>query len=268
MFGQVGDPFGQDAAPAGQARPRSRSARCGTARARPAPAAPRTAGSTRTSFGSNACRLGWNLNPRTPCSVTSRRARATAALPGVRVDRAERDQHVGVLGGLVGDLLAGQRRVPGAGGGVDGEHHGGDAAGAVVLGDRRRASACGPGRRGSTSPRRRAVPGPARDSRGCPARRGRARRSRSMPRRDPCALLLQSGAGLGGEQGVQDGVAAGDQLGRVDPVELVVHPGHEVGDELRGQRRPTAGRATTPRSAARGAPGCGRCRPARRRGAG
>ena len=89
------------------------------------------------SLGSKACRLGWNLNPRTPWSVDQPAGPGDGALARVRVDRAERDEHVRVLGGLVGDLLAGQRRVPGARGRVDGEHHGRDAPGAVVLGDRR-----------------------------------------------------------------------------------------------------------------------------------
>ena len=56
-------------------------------------------------------------------------------LAGQRVHRAERDQHVGVLGGPVGDLLAGQRGVAGRGGGVHGEHHGGQPALPVVVRD-------------------------------------------------------------------------------------------------------------------------------------
>ena len=31
------------------------------------------------SFGKNSCRFGWNLNPFTPCSSISRRARSTAS---------------------------------------------------------------------------------------------------------------------------------------------------------------------------------------------
>ena len=38
-------------------------------------------GYTAGSLGVNPCRLGWNLNPRTPCPATSRRARRTAS-PG------------------------------------------------------------------------------------------------------------------------------------------------------------------------------------------
>ena len=53
----------------------------------------------------------------------------------VRIDRAERDQHVVVPRGRVGDLLAGQRRVAGGRGGVDREHHGGEPGGAVPLGE-------------------------------------------------------------------------------------------------------------------------------------
>ena len=36
-------------------------------------------GYTAGSLGANPCKLGWNLNPRTPCSATSRRARRTAS---------------------------------------------------------------------------------------------------------------------------------------------------------------------------------------------
>ena len=46
----------------------------------------------------------------------------------------------------------------------------------------------------------------------------------------------ESGPGFGGEQGGQYGVAAGDQLGRVDARQLVVHARHELGVELRGER--------------------------------
>jgi hypothetical protein len=56
-------------------------------------------------------------------------------LSGVRVDGAEGDEDVGVCGGLVGDLLAGQGRVAGRSGGVDGEHDCRHVAGAVVVGD-------------------------------------------------------------------------------------------------------------------------------------
>ncbi len=52
-----------------------------------------------------------------------------------RVDRAERDQHVVVARRAFGDLLAGQRRVPGRRGRVDGEHDRGHRAFAVVRGD-------------------------------------------------------------------------------------------------------------------------------------
>ena len=104
----------------------------------------------RGSLGSNACRLGWNLNPRTPCSLDQAPGPGDGGLARVRVDRAERDEHVGVRGGLVGDLLAGQRRVPGPGGRVDGEDHGGHAPGRGSARRSRPASGCGPGRRGST----------------------------------------------------------------------------------------------------------------------
>ena len=47
----------------------------------------------------SACRLGWNLNPRTPCSLDQPAGQPDAGLARGRVDRAERDEHVGVLGG-------------------------------------------------------------------------------------------------------------------------------------------------------------------------
>jgi hypothetical protein len=53
-------------------------------------------------------------------------------LAGQRVHRAERDEYVGVLGSPVGHLLTGQPGVAGRGGGVHGEHHGGEPALAVV----------------------------------------------------------------------------------------------------------------------------------------
>jgi hypothetical protein len=77
--------------------------------------------------------------------VTSRRV-----LDGVgaqRVHRRERDQHVPVRGGLLGDLLAGQRPVPGGGPGVHGEYHRRHVQRPVQLGDllkRRRAVVVGP----------------------------------------------------------------------------------------------------------------------------
>ena len=60
---------------------------------------------------------------------------ADRLIPGQRVDRAERDQHVGVGGGPVRDLLAGQRLVAGLRRGVDGEHHGRELALPVVVRD-------------------------------------------------------------------------------------------------------------------------------------
>src|SRR6185437_9148137 len=75
-------------------------------------------------------------------------------LAGQRVHRAERDEYVGVLGGPFGHLLTGQCGVAGRGGGVHGEHDGGEPALAVVGRDllhRRRPVVAGlevPGRRG------------------------------------------------------------------------------------------------------------------------
>ena len=53
----------------------------------------------------------------------------------VRVDGRERDEDIGVLGGLLDDLAARQRLVTGRGVGVDGEHDGRHVPGAVVAGD-------------------------------------------------------------------------------------------------------------------------------------
>ena len=53
----------------------------------------------------------------------------------VRVDRPERDQHVGVLRRGVGDLETGQRRMTESGGGVDGEDHRRHREAAVMLGE-------------------------------------------------------------------------------------------------------------------------------------
>jgi len=52
----------------------------------------------------------------------------------VRIDRPERDQDVGVFGGLGGDVLAGQRRMTGGGAGVDGEDDRGHLRRPVTLG--------------------------------------------------------------------------------------------------------------------------------------
>ena len=72
---------------------------------------PRTAGRRVGRWGRSPGVLGWNLNPRTPCSSTRRRRLADAGRALVRVDAGERDQHVGVRGGGLGDLLVGHRRV-------------------------------------------------------------------------------------------------------------------------------------------------------------
>ena len=56
-------------------------------------------------------------------------------LTGQRIHRAERNQHVGVGGGPVGHLLAGQRRMTGRGPRVHGEYHGRQLALPVVVGD-------------------------------------------------------------------------------------------------------------------------------------
>ena len=78
---------------------------------------------------------------------------AAGALDGVgprRVDARERDQHVGVRGGGLGDLLVRDRRDAAARLPVDGEDDGGHAALAVVARRRRRRSAAA-GRCGSSA---------------------------------------------------------------------------------------------------------------------
>ncbi len=53
----------------------------------------------------------------------------------VGINRSERDEHVGVLRGEIGDFLARQGRVAGRGRRVDREYHGPDPALAVMRGD-------------------------------------------------------------------------------------------------------------------------------------
>ena len=67
-------------------------------------------GYTARSFGKKPCEFGWNLKPRTPWSESSRFAAANAGGAARRVDARERDQHVGVRGGRLRDLLVGDRR--------------------------------------------------------------------------------------------------------------------------------------------------------------
>ena len=55
--------------------------------------------------------------------------------PAVGIDGTERDQHIWVRGGLVGDLFAGQSGMAGCGGGVDGEDHRRHPLFPVVRGD-------------------------------------------------------------------------------------------------------------------------------------
>ena len=64
--------------------------------------------------------------------VAQRRHRRGAV---VRVDRGERDEHVGVFRGREDDVRTRQRRVPGGRVGVDGEHDRPDGTLAVVVGD-------------------------------------------------------------------------------------------------------------------------------------
>ena len=112
-------------------------------RARRAPRSPPTAGANAGSSGENACRLGWNLNPRTPYSSTRRRAGSTAAAPWCGSTEPNGISTSACSAACVGDLLAGQRRVPGRRGGVDGEDDGGHAGRAVAGRRGRRRSACG-----------------------------------------------------------------------------------------------------------------------------
>ena len=56
------------------------------------------------SLGKNSCMLGWNLNPRTPYSVISRRASRRPRRRG-RVDAGERDHDVASSRRELGDLL-------------------------------------------------------------------------------------------------------------------------------------------------------------------
>src|SRR5690606_9618337 len=62
-------------------------------------------------------------------------ARLSGGGAAVRIHGSERDEHVGVLRGLFGDLLTGERRVVQPGGGVHGEDDGGHAALAVMAGE-------------------------------------------------------------------------------------------------------------------------------------
>ena len=86
------------------------------------------------SEGSKPCTVGWNLKPRTPWSSMRRRASSTARRLQ-RVDRAERDEHVVVARGALGDVGARERRLAEVRLGVDREHDGGHAPLAVVRGD-------------------------------------------------------------------------------------------------------------------------------------
>ena len=78
--------------------------------------------------------FGWNLNPRTP-ALDQLAGLANAELALVRVDAAERDQHVGVRGCGVEHLVVSDPTAPHPGLVVDGEDHRQHVALAVVVGD-------------------------------------------------------------------------------------------------------------------------------------
>ena len=91
--------------------------------------------------------LGWNLNPFTPCSRHQPVDLVDRRPAEMRVDAAERDQRVGVVGCRLGDLVVGHRRHAHRRRAVDGEHDRHHLALAVVLRHlaRRRAVDVGPG---------------------------------------------------------------------------------------------------------------------------
>src|SRR3954447_19099292 len=71
--------------------------------------------------GETVLQAGVELEPLDAVLLDEHAGPSDGVRPLVRVDRAEGDQYVGVLGGLFGDLLAAQRRVAGSSGRVDGE---------------------------------------------------------------------------------------------------------------------------------------------------
>ena len=101
-----------DAAAAGQAGADAGVAGVEERRAARPPRSPRRAGRTPRSFGKKAWMFGWNLKPRTPWSRDQPAGLGDARRRGA--GRAgERDQHVGVGGRDLGDLLVRDRRAAG-----------------------------------------------------------------------------------------------------------------------------------------------------------
>jgi hypothetical protein len=77
------------------------------------------------------------LEPAHPVLLDEPPGSADPGDPAVRVDRAEGDEDVGVLGGSLGDVLVGEEPLAGDGLGVHGEDHRGHAQLPVVGGDLR-----------------------------------------------------------------------------------------------------------------------------------
>ena len=226
-----------DAAPARAGPRRCRSGRCGTAPGRRGSAAPRTAGRPPGRWARTPAGCGWNLNPRTPCSSTSRRASRMPATPAGGVDRAERDEHVGVLGGEVGDLLVGQRGLPGGRLGVDGEDDGGHVLGAVVRGDVRHGRVVRVAlevlRGGGRAARR-----PARGGRGCRRARGCARRSATRLSRSRLQASLRGAPGTAGRRSAGRRRTASGQTSAMASADQPCR--------RRTRRRPRSGATTAP----------------------